>query len=147
MDKDFLAEEIKNAMRAKDKVRLSILRLVKNEIETKEKDTGEELSPAEVVGALKKVLKQTGETLEGSIQAGSDPVRVDLLREQVEILESYLPEQVSGEELEAVVERVVDENDFTEKRDMGRAIGLVVDELDGNCDKAEVAKLVGSRLS
>lgn len=147
MDRDTLAQEIKTAMRAQDKTRLGILRLVKNEVDSKEKDSGEEASPAEVVSALKKVLKQTGETLEGSEKVGSDAARTELLREQCDILSSYLPEQVEGDALKALVERVMSENDITEKRDMGRAIGLVVAETAGNCDKAEVARIVGARMS
>ncbi|MDP2234282.1 MAG: GatB/YqeY domain-containing protein, partial [Actinomycetota bacterium] len=68
MDKAFILSEITKAMRGKDKPRLSILRLVKNEIEVKEKATGEVMSDADVVATFKKVLKQTGETLEGSIK-------------------------------------------------------------------------------
>ena len=146
MDKAMLAEEITKAMREHDKIRLSILRLVKNEIDVKEKETGEAVSDPDVVAALKKVLKQTGETLEGSIKAGTDEERTAHLQAQVDILEGYLPTQVTGADLEAIVSRVVAEHSFSEKRDMGKAIGLVVAETGGNCDKAEVAKLVGGRL-
>jgi len=147
MNKDFIAEEIKNALKAGDKPRVSILRLVKNEIDTKEKAQSRTLSDEEVVAALKKTLKQTGETLDGSIKAGTNEDRTELLRRQVAILESYLPSQVCGPELESIVDRVVAENGIAEKRDMGKAIGLVVAETGGNCDKAEVARLVGARLS
>lgn len=146
MDKDFIAEEITKAMRAQDKPRLSILRLVKNEIDMREKEAGRPLTDEEVVATLKKVLKQTGETLEGSIKVGTNAERTTLLQEQVDTLNGYLPKQVCGEELAAIVDRVVAEGGFTEKRDMGKAIALVVSETGGNCDKAEVAKLVGAKL-
>jgi len=147
VDKTLLGEKIVGAMRSGDKVRVSILRLVKNEIETREKETGETMGGAEVVGALKKVLKQTAETLEGSIKAGTDDARTALLRQQVDILSGYLPKQVTGSELEEIVERVLAEGGFAEKRDMGRAIAEVVAQTGGNCDKAEVAKIVGARLA
>lgn len=147
MDKTFIAEEITAALRAHDKPRLGILRLVKNEIDTREKDTGAEATDEEVVAALKKVLKQTSETLDGSVKAGTNAERTELLAEQVAILQAYLPQQVSGPALEAIVDRVIAENGFAEKRDMGKAIGLVVSETGGNCDKSEVARLVGARLS
>lgn len=146
MDREFLTAEITRAMREHDKTRLSILRMVKNEVDIKEKADGSELSAQEVVGTLKKVLKQTGETLEGSIKAGTNPERTALLQEQVDILTGYLPAQVEGAALIAIVERVFADNAFAEKRDMGRAIGLVVAECGGNCDKAEVARIVGARL-
>lgn len=147
MDRTFIADEIKGAMRAHDKPRLSILRLVKNEIDIREKESGAELGDAEVVALVKKVLKQTGETLEASIKAGTDAQRTELLRTQTDILAAYLPGEVSGEELVAVVDRVLDETGISEKREMGRAIGLVVEAVGGNCDKAEVARLVGARLA
>lgn len=147
MNKGFINEEIENAMRSHDKARLAILRLVKNEVDVKEKAEKRQLADEEVVAALKKVLKQTGETLDASIKAGTNEERTTLLQTQVDILSAYLPKQVCGPELEGVVGRVLAEGGFTEKRDMGKAIALVVAETGGNCDKAEVARIVGARLS
>lgn len=146
MDKARIVSEITAALRAHDKVRLSILRQVKNDMDIKEKDTGRDITPDEVVAVLKKVVKQTGETLEGSIKVGTDDARTALLTEQVAILEGYLPDQVTGDALAVVVDRVLASEGITEKRDMGRAIGLVSAECGGNCDKAEVARLVGGKL-
>ena len=147
MNRDLLNVEITQAMRDHDKPRVSILRMVKNEIEIREKETKEPASDEDVVAALKKVLKQTGETLEGSVKAGTNAERTEQLQAQVAILEGYLPEQVSGDALVAVIDRVLAEHGFAEKRDMGKAIGLVVSETGGNCDKAEVARIIGSRLA
>ncbi|MBE0416835.1 MAG: GatB/YqeY domain-containing protein [Coriobacteriia bacterium] len=146
MNKDLLGAEITQAMRDHDKPRISILRMVKNEIDTREKETRQPVSDEDVAAALKKVLKQTSETLEGSIKAGTNEERTTLLQTQVEILEGYLPEQVTGDALAAIIDRVLAEHGFSEKRDMGKAIGLVVSETGGNCDKAEVARIIGGRL-
>ncbi|MBN1193123.1 MAG: GatB/YqeY domain-containing protein [Coriobacteriia bacterium] len=146
MDKAFIVSEITAAMRAHDKPRLSILRQVKNEIDIKEKDSGTTISDEDVVALVKKVLKQTGETLEGSIKVGTNEERTALLREQVDVLNAYLPAQVTGDELAAIIDRVIAANGISEKRDMGRVIGLVVAECEGNCDKAEVARVVGGKL-
>lgn len=146
MDRELLAAEIKSAMRAQDKPRLSVLRLVKNEVDALEKDARRDATAVEVVSALKKVLKQTSETLEGSMKAGTDEARTAALREQVAILEGYLPARVTGDELVAIIDRVLAEEGVTGKREMGRAIGLVVEAAGGNCDKAEVARIVGARL-
>jgi len=147
MDKGFITAEITKAMREHDKPRLAILRLVKNEIDTREKEGKSELTDEEVLSAFKKVLKQTGETLEGSVKVGTNAERTALLQEQVEILSGYLPKQIEGDELVAIIDRVLAGGGFTEKRDMGKVIGLVVAETGGNCDKAAVARIVGSRLS
>ena len=147
MDKQFISDEITKALKAHDKLRVSILRQVKNEIDSKEKDGKRDLTEEEVVAALKKVLKQTGETLEASEKAGTNAERTALLQQQVDILGGYLPMQVSGDELEAIVERVLSENGITEKRDMGKAMGLVSAETGGNLDKSEAARMIGSRLA
>ena len=146
MDKEHVVSEITAAMKAHDKPRLSILRQVKNEIDITEKEARRQVTDEEVVAALKKILKQTGETLEGSVKAGTNEERTALLAGQVAILEAYLPTQVSGDALIAVVDEVLAGNGISEKRDMGRAIGLVSAACGGNCDKAEVARLIGSRL-
>lgn len=146
MNKDLLSAEITQAMRDHDKPRISILRMVKNEIDTREKETRQPVSDEDVAAALKKVLKQTSETLEGSIKAGTNEERTTLLQTQVEILEGYLPEQVTGDALAVIIDRVLAEHGFSEKRDMGKAIGLVVSETGGNCDKAEVARIIGGWL-
>lgn len=146
MDKEFIVSEITAALRAHEKPRLSILRQVKNEIDIKEKDAQLDATGEEVIAALKKVLKQTGETLEGSIKVGTDEDRTALLAEQVTILEGYLPAQVTGEALAQIVERVIAEGGFTEKRDMGRVIAAAASECGGNCDKAELARIAGSKL-
>jgi uncharacterized protein len=147
VNRDMLNAEITQAMRDHDKLRVSILRMVKNEIETREKETKEAASDEDVVAALKKVLKQTGETLEGSIKAGTNAERTEQLQAQVAVLEGYLPEQITGDALVAVIDRVLAEHGFAEKRDMGKAIGIVVSETGGNCDKAEAARIIGSRLA
>ncbi len=147
MDKDFITAEIAQAMRSHDKARLSVLRLVKNEIDIKEKDAKRAVTDEEVLSSFKKVLNQTGETLEGSIKVGTNAERTALLQQQVDILSAYLPTQVCGPELEALVDRVLAETGVTEKRGMGQVISAVVAETGGNCDKAEVARLVGARLS
>jgi uncharacterized protein YqeY len=146
MDKVFIEDEIKGAMRSGEKTRLSILRLVKNEIEVREKETKREMAPEEVVATLKKVLKQTGETLEGSIKVGTNAERTATLKAQVDILSGYLPTQICGSELEAIVDRVMAETGVTEKRGMGQVISAVMAETGGNCDKSEVAKIAGAKL-
>ena len=86
-----LKDEIKAAMKAKDKDRLSILRQVHGEIKNIEVNERREITDADVDAMLKRTIKQTKETLEGSIKAGNDQERTDRLTQQVEILEGYLP--------------------------------------------------------
>ena len=106
---DELQDEIKNAMRAKDKPKLSILRQVHGEIKNIEVNERRDITDADVDAMLKRLIKQTKETLDGSIKAGNDQERTDTLTAQVAILESYLPKQVSGDELAALIDEVLTE--------------------------------------
>lgn len=142
-----LKEEIKNAMKAHDKVRLSILRQVHGEIKNIEVNERREITDADVDAMLKRLIKQTSETLEGSIKAGNNEERTETLRAQVAILEEYLPKQISGDELIALVEKTIAEVNAATKRDMGKVMGALNAATGGNFDKAAAAKEVGSRLA
>ena len=104
-----LQDEVKAALKAHDKPRVSILRQVHGEVKNIEVNERREITDADVDAMLKRVIKQTKETLEGSIKAGNNQERTDLLAAQVEILESYLPKQVSGDELIALIEKTLTE--------------------------------------
>ncbi len=143
---DELQDEIKNAMRAKDKARLSILRQVHGEIKNIEVNERRAIEDADVDAMLKRLVKQTKETLDGSIKAGNDEERTATLAEQVSILEGYLPKQVSGGELSALIDEVLAETGASEKKDMGRVMGALTQRTGGNFDKAAAAQELGRRL-
>lgn len=142
-----LQDEIKAAMKARDKNRLSILRQVHGEIKNIEVNERREITDADVDAMLKRTIKQTKETLDGSIKAGNDQERTDRLTEQVEILEGYLPKQVSGEELIALIEEVLAETGAATKKEMGKVMGTLTQKTGGNFDKAQAAKELQSRLA
>lgn len=142
-----LLDEIKNAMKQHDQERVSILRQVHNEVKYIEVNERREISEADVDAMLKRVLKQTGETLEGSIKAANDDARTEKLTGQVAILESYIPKQVAGEELEALIDATIASEGATSKRDMGKVMAALNAATGGNYDKAAAAKFVGMRLS
>lgn len=142
-----LQDEIKTAMRSKDKVRLSILRQLHGELKNIEVNERRDVTDKDVDDMLKRLIKQTKETLDGSIKAGNDQERTDTLTEQVAILEGYLPEQVSGEALIALIEKTLADTGASTKKDMGRVMGALTQATGGNFDKAAAAKELGSRLS
>ena len=135
---DELQDEIKNAMRAKDKPKLSILRQVHGEIKNIEVNERRDITDADVDAMLKRLIKQTKETLDGSIKAGNA---------QVAILESYLPKQVSRDELVALIDEVLTETGASSKKDMGRVMGALTQKTGGNFDKAAAAKELGQKLA
>ncbi|MDO4590498.1 MAG: GatB/YqeY domain-containing protein [Slackia sp.] len=147
MQYEALQEAIKNAMRAKDKNRLSILRQVLGEVKNIEVNERREITEADVDAMLKRLVKQTSETLDGSIKAGNDAERTAMLKEQIAILEEYLPRQISGDELTALIEKTIADLGAETKRDMGKVMGALTAATGGNFDKAAAAKEVGSRLA
>ena len=147
MNYEELHSEIKNAMKAKDKPRLGILRQVLGEVKNIEVNERREITTADVDAMLKRTIKQTKETLDGSIKAGNDQERTDTLTAQVEILEGYLPKQVSGQELTALIDAVLAETGASTKKEMGKVMGALTQKTGGNFDKAAAAKELQGRLA
>lgn len=147
MDYQTLQDEIKAAMKAHDNHRRDILRQVHTELKSIEVNERREIAEADVDAMLKRVIKQTKETLDGSIKAGNNQERTDTLTEQVTILEGYLPKQVEGDELMALIDEVVSETGATTKKDMGKVMGALTQRTGGNFDKAAAAAELNKRLS
>lgn len=147
MTKDELQQQMIVAMKAKDRVRLSIIRQVMGEVKNIEVNERRDATEEDVNGMIKRLIKQTSETLEMSRQAGNNQERTDTLTEQVSILESLLPEQVSGDALVALIEQVIAETGASSRKDMGRVMGALTAATGGNFDKPAAAKEVGARLA
>ena len=147
MDYTDLQNEIKLALKAQDKDKLSILRQWHCEIKNIEVDERRQITDQDVDAMCKRMIKQTRETLEGSIKAANDPQRTELLSKQVEILESYLPKQLEGEELIALIDKDLAETGATCKKDMGAVMAALNAATGGNLDKRTAAAEVGKRLS
>ena len=147
MTNEELHAQMVAAMKAKDKTRLSIIRQVMAEVKNIEVNERRDVTEKDVNSMIKRLIKQTGETLEMSKQAGNNQERTDVLTQQVEILESLLPEQVSGDALVALIEKTIAEVGAESRKDMGRVMGALNAATGGNFDKAAAAKEVGARLS
>lgn len=147
MTNEELHAQMVAAMKAKDKTRLSIIRQVMTEVKNIEVNERRDVTEEDVNGMIKRLIKQTSETLEMSKQAGNNQERTDVLTQQVEILESLLPEQISGDALVALIEKTIVEVGAESRKDMGRVMGALNAATGGNFDKAAAAKEVGARLS
>ena len=137
MQYDELKEHIKQALKAHDKVRLSILRQVHGEVKDIEVNERREITEQDVDDMTKRVIKQTKETLEGSIKAGNNQERTDML----------LPQQLAGEQLSALIDTVLSETGATTKKEMGRVMGELTKRTGGNFDKAAAAKELQGKLA
>lgn len=147
MTNEELHNEMVAAMKAKDKVRLSIVRQVMGEVKNLEVNERRDATEEDVNTMIKRLIKQTTETLEMSRKAGNNQERTDNLTQQVEILESLLPEQLSGDALVELIEKTIAEVGAATRKDMGRVMGALNKATGGNFDKAAAAKEVGARLA
>lgn len=143
-----LHAEMVTAMKAKDKVRLGVTRLVLGELKNAaSRGSAHDITDEEVTAQIKRTLKQTNETLEMSEKAGNNAERTENLRAQVTVLESLLPAQVSGDELAALIDQVITEVGAESKKDMGRVMGALNAATNGNFDKPAAAQMVGAKLA
>ena len=149
MKKEALLEQIKLAMKAHDKARLSILRQVNQAVKQVEVDERRDATEADLTKAVKKLQKVTAEELDGLRKAGAEShaERIQELSTQADVLSQLLPRQLEGADLEKLADSLIAELDATSKRDMGKVMGALTKATNGNFDKPAAAAYVGSKLS
>ncbi len=149
MKKEELLEQIKAAMKAHDKVRLSILRQVNQAVKQIEVDERRDVTEADMTAVVKKLQKVTVEELDGLRKAGAEAHadRIAELETQAQVLEGLLPAQLEGAALEAKADELIAELGATSKRDMGKVMGALTKATNGNFDKKAAAAYVGRKLA
>lgn len=140
-----IKEELKTALKAKDEVRLrtvrSMLTAFTNELVATGKKPQDTLDDAGVLSVIKRLAKQRKESIV-QFEAGN---RADLAateKEELVVLESYLPQMMSREEIKPIAEKKLAELGITDKSKMGMAIGALMKELQGKADGADVKAVV-----
>lgn len=141
-----ILDDIKSAMKAGDKRRLATLRLMSAALKQKEVDERVELDEAMTVAILDKLLKQRRESISQYAAAGRDDL---VAQEQAEavLIQSYLPEALSDEEIAALVDEAMRETSATGVKDMGKVIAWVKPRLQGRADMSAVSQSIKNRLS
>ena len=149
MKKEELLEQIKLAMKARDKVRVSILRQVNQAVKQVEVDERRDATEADLTKAVKKLQKVTAEELDGLRKAGAEShaERIQELSTQADVLSQLLPRQLEGADLEQLADSLIAQLGATSKRDMGKVMGALTKATNGNFDKPAAAAYVGSKLS
>ena len=137
---------MKLAMRAKDAARLSAIRLLLAGIKQREVDERKELTDAEVVSVIEKMIKQRRESIAQFEQAARKDL-ADAEKFELEILCAYLPQQMSDAEVLEEVKKAVAESGASGIKDMSKAMALLKPRLAGRADMGKVSSLVKSRLS
>ena len=139
-----LQQDLRDAMRARDKRRKSALRVLIGNIQTIEGEKGT-LDDDEVLRVLEKEVKKREEALEMAREAGRDDI-VATDAAELEALKSYLPEPFSEEELVTLVESVIAEVDASSMADMGMVMQTIMPRVRGKASGSEVSRLVRERL-
>ncbi|UOO77645.1 GatB/YqeY domain-containing protein [Neisseria sp. Dent CA1/247] len=141
-----LSEDMKTAMRAKDSVTLSTVRLINAAIKQFEVDERTEADDAKVIAIITKMVKQRNDSAKIYTDAG----RTDLAEKEnaeTEVLKRYLPQMMSPEEIRNAVEAAVAETGASSMGDMGKVMGVLKTKLAGKADMGEVNKVLKSVLA
>ncbi|MGP4107227.1 GatB/YqeY domain-containing protein [Virgibacillus sp. L01] len=142
-----LNQDMKQAMKNKDKDTLSVVRMVKASIQNESIKLGnKELSEEEEITVLSRELKQRKDSLQEFKSAGRDDL-VKKLEIEINILQEYMPEQISETELEALVQSTIQEVNATSKKDMGKVMSAIMPKVKGQADGAQINRLVQKNLN
>jgi uncharacterized protein YqeY len=144
--KDRINDALKTAMRAKEKARVAVLRLVMSEFKKIEVDERIELDDARVLAVLDKMVKQRRDSEAQYRNAGRPELAEQEAYEIIQIQE-FLPAALTAVELDAIVAKAINDAGVTEARDMGKAMALIKPQVQGRADMGDVSKLLKAKLS
>jgi len=143
--KDQINEDMKTAMRAKDKERLGAIRLILAALKQREVDERIELNDSQVIGVLEKMIKQRRESLAQYQNAGRDDLAA---REsfEIDLIQTYMPNSLSDAEIESLIADAIAATGAQSLRDMGKVMALIKDQAQGRADMAAVSARVKARF-
>ncbi len=141
-----ITDDMKSAMKAGDKDRLRAVRLILAAIKQIEVDKRVELDDAAVLSILDKMVKQRRDSVEQFQKGGRDDL-VNIELAEIAVIETYLPEQLSNEELDALINEVISATGAESIRDMGKVMGQIKSKAAGRADMGAVGAKVKTRLS
>jgi len=140
-----IQDDIKTAMREKNRDRLQLLRMISAAIKQKEVDERVELDEAGVTAVVEKMVKQRRDSVKQYRDGGRDDL-ADREAAEITVLEDYLPEQLDEAELGALVEQAIKDAGAESMQDMGKVMGLLKPKIQGRADMGAVSQQVKSRL-
>ena len=139
-------DDVKTAMREKDKARLATLRLITAALKQKEVDDRIELNDEQVVAILEKMLKQRKDSIEQFEKAGRDELAAQE-KSEIEIIQVYMPEQLSDDEIESLIKEAISSTGAESMKDMGKVMGQLKPRLAGRADMGAVSGKIKALLS
>ena len=143
--KSQLTEDMKTAMRAKDKGRLGVIRLVLAAIKQQEVDKRIELDDTAVLAVLDKMVKQRRESIRQYTDAGRNDL-ADQEQAEVEVIQTYLPQPLNEGEIAALVADAISSTGAKSVKDMGKVMGVIKPKAQGRADMGKVSALIKAQL-
>ena len=141
-----ITEDMKSAMKAGEKDRLKVVRLILAAIKQIEVDTREDLDEAAVLAVLTKMVKQRRDSVEQFEQGNREDLAA-IERAEIVILDTYLPEQLSANELAVMIDKVIQATGASGIRDMGKVMGQIKVKASGRADMGAISAVIKKRLS
>lgn len=140
-----ILDDIKTAMKAGEKDRLSVLRMLSSEIKNREVIDAIEITDAVVIASLEKMLKQRRDS-ESQFRAGNRPDLADKEASEIAVLMAYLPQQLTTAEVEAMIVQAIAETGAQGGKDMGKVMGWLKPKVAGKTDMGKLSGLIKSKL-
>jgi uncharacterized protein YqeY len=141
-----ITDDMKAAMKAKDATRLSAIRLLLSAVKQREVDERKEMTDADILAVIEKMLKQRRDSITQYESAGRQDL-ADAEKFEVSVLSGYMPQQLSDEDIAAEVQAAIAQSGARGAADMGKVMGLLKSRLAGRADMGRVSALVKARLS
>ncbi|MGC4375982.1 GatB/YqeY domain-containing protein [Fictibacillus sp. Mic-4] len=141
-----LNQDMKQAMKDKNKQKLSVIRMLKASLQNESIKLGHELNPEEELTVLTREMKQRKDSLHEFEKAGRDDLAAGA-KQEIAVLTEYMPEQLSEDELKDIISATIQEVGATARSDMGKVMGALMPKVKGKADGAEVNRLVQQYLS
>ena len=143
--KQKISEDMKDAMRAKDSARLGAIRLLQAAIKQREVDERIELTDADVISAIEKMLKQRRDSI-AAFESANRTDLADIEKFEVSVLQTYMPQQLSEEAINQIITQVIADTGAQGAKDMGKVVGLVRPLVAGVADMGKVSGMIKARL-
>jgi uncharacterized protein len=143
--KDRVTEDMKNAMRAKDSERLGTIRMITSAIKQREVDERITLDDAQVLSVIEKMIKTRKESI-AQFQSGGREDLVAKEQKEVDLLQAYMPEQLSEADLDKLIADAIAESGATSIKEMGKAMAIVKQKAQGRADMGAVSAKLKAKL-
>lgn len=141
-----ILEEMKQAMKANDKVRLSAIRMIRSSLKNKEIELRRKLEDEDVFKVIQGMVRKGEESVE-QFQAGGRNDLVEKEKAEIEVLKSFLPQPISQEEIVRIIDETIQETQSSSMKDLGKVMKAVMPKLGGKADGKVINQLVKERLS